>query len=313
MISGGVGFFSGTNKGPTSFTPTAMPVVAIPITQHFLFETRDYLIEAVTPRKNNQSDQTLLLKGVSFLQLDYLANRHATFVAGKFLTPFNTYNERLTPIWIGNFQDNPLIFPIGNMGGGTTGGQLRGSLYSSNRVNIDYASFFSANVGGKQFKSSRSTGDRIEAYFPKQRLEVGFSIDKMFEGNHPYATGAHFWWQPSGGPMTIRSEYAHGTHAQGYWMEFGYRLSQFKGPDSFIGRFEPLFRMQQVFRNSPDSTDALPGVDTQRADFGLDYFLPHNARINTSYSRQFSSTGNGNIWKTGLVYRFMFPAWPGKQ
>jgi hypothetical protein len=63
------------------------------------------------------------------------------------------------------------------------------------------------------------------------------------------------------------------------------------------------------WRSSPSM--GLPSVDTQRADFGLDYFLPHNTRINTSYSRQFASTGNGNIWKTGLIYRFMFPAWPG--
>jgi hypothetical protein len=135
----------------------------------------------------------------------------------------------------------------------------------------------------------------------------------MFEGAHENASGAHFWWQPWSIPLSIRSEYGHGAHAQGYWMEAAYRLSQFKGPDSVFGRFEPVFRMQQVFRNSPDPTDGLPGADAQRVDFGLDYFFPHEVRIITSYSRQFSSTGNGNIWQTGLVYRFLTPAWPGKQ
>jgi hypothetical protein len=95
-------------------------------------------------------------------------------------------------------------------------------------------------------------------------------------------------------------------------MEAAYRLPQVKGPDSAIGRLEPVIRMQQVFRNSPDSSDGLPSVNTQRVDFGLDYFLPHEVRIITSYSRQFSSTGNGNIWETGLVSRFLTPAWPGK-
>lgn len=313
MVSGGVAFFSGTNNGKTSFNPTIMPVLAVPVTQHFLFETRDYFLESVTPRNNDESDQTKLFKGVSYLQLDYIAARHVSFIAGKFLTPFATYNERLSPIWIGNFQDGPLIFSIGNMGGTGTGGELRGSLLSNGKVNIDYASYFSANVGGKQFQSSRASGDRIEAYFPSIRMELGLSLGKMFEGDHQYAGGANFWWQPMGGPLSIRSEYGHGSHAQGYWIETGYRLSHFNGPDSVIGRFEPLFRMQQVFRNSPDSTDGLPAADTQRTDFGLDYFLPHDARINTSYSRQFSSSGNGNIWKTGLIYRFMFPAWPGKK
>jgi hypothetical protein len=71
--------------------------------------------------------------------------------------------------------------------------------------------------------------------------------------------------------------------------------------------------MQQTFRRDTIDSDGLPLVDTQRADFGLDYNLPHNTRIITSYARQFSSTGNRNIWETGIVYRFLFPAWKGKS
>ena len=76
---------------------------------------------------------------------------------------------------------------------------------------------------------------------------------------------------------------------------------------------EPIFRIQQTFRNSPDANDELPSVDTQRVDFGLDYHLPHEVRMNTSYARQFSSTRNVNIWETELVYRFLFPTWKGKK
>ncbi len=313
MVSGGIGFLHGTSRGSTSFSPTVMPLVAAPIGRHLLFETRDYMLESVTPRSNGQSDQTKLFTGVSYLQMDYIATKKMTFVAGKFLTPFGTYNERLSPIWIGNFQDSPLIFPVGNIGSTGTGGEVRGSLYSSAKVNLDYTAYVSANVTAKQFQASRATGGRIEAYFPAQRIEVGASYGHMFEGAHEDATGVHVWWEPASLPLTVRSEYAHSTHSQGYWVEAGYRLSQFNGPDSLVGRFEPLFRMQQTFRNSPDSTDGLPGVDTKRTDFGLDYFLPHEVRINTSYSRQFSSNATGNIWKTGLIYRFMFPAWPGKR
>ena len=313
VISGGLGFFSSTNKGPTSFTPTVMPVLVFPMTHRFLFETRDYLTDQVTPRKNGESDQTRLVKGVAYLQLDYIASRHLTVIAGKVLTPFATYNERLGPIWIGNFPDGPLIFPIGNMGSAGTGGELRGSVLSKTKVNIDYATYFFSNVNGGPFQSSRSTGGRIEAYFPTSRLEIGTSYGRMFEGAHQNAYGVHVWWQPGRSALSIRSEYAHSTHSQGYWIETGYRLSRFKGPDSLVGRIEPLFRMQQTFRNSMDFTDGLSAVDTQRADFGLDYFLPHETRIITSYSRLFSATGNGNIWKTGLVYRLLFPAWPGKR
>lgn len=313
IISGGLGFLHGTTKGQNSFFPTVMPVVALPITRHFLFETRESFLEVITERQNGQSYQTRLARNVTYLQMDYFANRHMTFVGGKFLTPFNTYGERLSPIWIGNFQDGPLIFPIGNIGSTGTGGELRGSLYSNNTVNIDYAYYFSANVSGGQFKSSRATGGRVAAYFPASGIEVGTSYGYMFEGAHQEARGVHLWWQRPGALLAIKSEVSHSTHSAGYWIEAAYRLSRFSGPESFIGRAEPVFRMQQTFRNSPDSTDGLPSADTQRADFGLDYFLPHEVRINTSYSRQFSSTGNGNIWKTAVVYRFLFPAWPGKR
>jgi hypothetical protein len=70
--------------------------------------------------------------------------------------------------------------------------------------------------------------------------------------------------------------------------------------------------MQQTFRRDTVESDSLPLVDTRRADFGLDYNLPHNTRILTSYSRQFASNGNRNIWQTGIVYRFLFPTWKGK-
>jgi hypothetical protein len=313
LISGAVAFLSSTNKGQTSFDPTVMPLVAFPITHRFLFENRDSFLESVNPRSGGQSDQTRLNKNVLYLQMDYFATSHVTFVAGKFLTPFATYNERLGPIWIGNFQDAPLSFPIGNNGSAGTGGEVRGSIYAGPKVSVDYVGYLAANVSGKQFKSSRASGGRVNLYFPSIRLEIGGSYGHMFEGTHRDASGFHVWWQPGGGPVSIKSEYAHGAHAQGYWIETGYRLSQFKGPESAIGRLEPLFRMQQTFRNSPDATDNLPSADTQRADFALDYFLPHEVRIDTSYSRQFSSTGNGNIWKTGLIYRFLFPAWPGKK
>lgn len=314
VISGAVAFLSNTNRGPTSYQPAFMPVALVPITRHFLFETRGYFVEPVTPRLQGKSDQTRLVRQAYFLQLDYLASKHMTIVAGKFLTPFATYNERLTPLWIGNYQDAPLILPIGNNGTQGTGGEVRGSVFSNNKVSVDYATFFAATVGGSQFKSSRATGGRLNFYFPSTGVEVGTSFSHIFAGAHPNATGAHFWWEPHNIPLTVRSEYAHGTHAQGYWIETGYRLSQINGPDSVIGRLEPLFRMQQTFRNSPDSTDGLAAADEQRADFGLDYFFPHGVRINTSYSRQFSSIGNGNIWKTGLIYSwFAIPAWRGKK
>jgi hypothetical protein len=110
----------------------------------------------------------------------------------------------------------------------------------------------------------------------------------------------------------LRSEFARGHHAQGYWVEADYRSQAFGGLNSWIGRLEPVFRMQQTFRRDTVVSDGLPLVNTQRADFGIDYNLPHNTRVLTSYARQFSSQGDRNIWETGIEYRFLFPAWKGK-
>jgi hypothetical protein len=312
LISGGVGFFTNTNGGSTSYSPTIAPVLAAPLGPHFLLESRANLVESISPREGS-SYKTNLFTNFSYLQLDYLANSKLTLIGGQYLIPFGTYNERLSPIWISNFQDAPLITTIGNMNSFSgLGGEAKGSIYSNSKVNVDYAVYVSANSTNTQIQASRSVGDRIDVYFPEKRLEIGTSYGRLLAGEHTNSSGVHVWWEPQSVPLKIRSEYAHGEHAQGYWIEAAYRLSQWNGPDSWLGRLEPVFRMQQVFRNSPSSSDGLPAADTQRADFALDYHLPHEVRINTSYARQFSSTGNRNIWETGIVYRFLFPTWRGK-
>src|ERR1700734_707994 len=80
LISGAAGFLSSTNGGKTSFDPTVMPLVAFPITDHFLVETRDSFLESVTPRGGGQSDQTKLFENVVYLQMDYFGTGHVTVV-----------------------------------------------------------------------------------------------------------------------------------------------------------------------------------------------------------------------------------------
>jgi hypothetical protein len=314
LLSGGVGFFTNTNGGSTSYSPIIEPLLAAPIGNHFLIESRAVLTEDFFPKGGGQSgyDHSHFI-ALTYLQGDYIATPHLTVVGGSFLTPFGTYNERLSPIWIGNFQDGPLITGLGAMGTGTgLGGELRGSAISRSKYSIDYVGYFSASSSNEQFNSERSAGGRVDLYLPEYRLEVGASYGRLLPGVHENFVGTHVWWEPKGTAFRLRSEYAHGQHAQGYWIEADYRTQAFGGLDSWVGRFEPVFRMQQTFRIDNIASDTLPAVNTQRADFGLDYNLPHNTRILTSYSRQFSSTRNVNIWETGIVYRFLFPAWKGK-
>jgi hypothetical protein len=313
LISGGAAFETNTNGGNTTYAPTLMPLLALPVGNHVLFESRALLLDSIFPRPTTGYDTQHFI-GVTFAQVDYIVNPHITLVGGYFLTPFGTWNERLSPVWINPLQDGPLIFGIGNPGSGSgTGGEIRGNVVSTENYSVDYTAYVSAGSTNFQISSSRSVGGRVNVYFPKAQLEVGTSYGRLLETDKMNAIGTHVWWEPARIPLKLRSEYAHGPHAQGYWVEADYRLSQFHGPDSAIGRLEPIFRIQQTFRNSPDSNDELPSVDTQRVDFGLDYHLPHEVRINTSYARQFSATRDANIWETELVYRFLFPTWKGKK
>jgi len=315
LLSGGVGFFTNTNGGNTSYLPQIQPLLAAPIGQRVLIESRAALIETYAPRGNGQTGYDHTFFGaLTYLQGDVILTPHVTLVGGSFLLPFGTYNERLSPIWISNFQSGPLISSLGTMSTGTgVGGMLRGSAVSRRKYSIDYAAYFSALSDNEQFNSKRSSGGRASLYLPDQRLEIGFSYSRLLQDTQENFYGAHVWWEPKDTAFRLRSEYARGHHAQGYWIEADYRTQAFGGLDSFIGRFEPVFRMQQTFRRDTIASDGLPLVDTQQADFGLNYNLPHNTRILTSYSRQFSSTGNRNIWQTGIVYRFLFPAWKGKS
>lgn len=314
LISGGVGFATITNGGNTTYIPILEPVLAAPIGNHLLVESRAMLLEQFFPKGGGRPGYTSSpYLNLSYLQADAIASSHLTVVAGEFLTPFGTYNERLTPLWIGSFLDAPLIFSLGTMNtGSSVGGMLRGSAVSKPRFSIDYAAYFSAASTNQQFDAQRASGGKGSIYFPLAGLEVGASYGHLLQGARADYAGAHLWWEPVSGPFKLRMEYAHGPHSQGYWAEADFRLSHFGGTESAAGRLEPVFRMQQTFRNSPDSSDGLPSADTNRTDFGLDYHLPHEVRINTSYSREFSSTGNRNIWQTGIVYRFLFPTWKGK-
>jgi hypothetical protein len=294
LLSGGVGFFTATNSGQTSYQPLIEPLLAAPIGPHFLVESRAILQETFSPNGGDRPgyDHSHFIS-LTYLQGDYYLSPHVTIVGGTFLIPFNTYNDRLSPIWIGKFQGGPLTAGLG-------------------KYSFSYNAFFSSRVDNQYFQSDRSAGIRASLYLPDQRLEIGFSYDRLLQGTHENFYGTHVWWEPKDSGLQLRSEYARGEHAQGYWIETAYRTRAFGGPESLIGRIEPVFRMNQSFRINSLGGDGVPSVNTQRADFGLDYNLPHNTRILTSYSRQFSSTGNSNIWQTGIVYRFLFPAWKGK-
>lgn len=310
LISGGVGFFTDTNGGQTSYQPHIEPLIAAPIGKSLLVEGRGIIVEEFSPSGGGYIHSHFA--SLLYLQGDYIATPHLTVVAGSYLVPFNTYNDRLSEIWIENLQDGPLTAGIGTLGTGTgVGGMLSGNVASGDKFSISYNAWFSARSGNMYFNSDRSSGGRAYLYLPEARLEIGASYDRKLQAVQENFEGMHVWWEPKDTGLRVRSEWARGAHAQGYWVETDYRTHAFGGPDNWVGRIEPVFRIAQTFRINQLGSDSVPSVNTQRADFGLDYNLPHNVRILTSYGREFSSKDT-NIWETGIVYRFLFPTWKGK-
>ncbi|WP_263381611.1 hypothetical protein [Granulicella arctica] len=217
IISGGAGFFASRNLGTMSFQPVLAPVVAFPLGKHFLAESRFDFREFYTPENGATGPyKGTFFKATQALQLDYVVNRHVTLVAGRFLTPFGTYNERLSAIWIQRFQDAPLIFSAGDPLGSGNGAMLRGVIFSKPAVQMNYIGYFEASSSISQFQSVRSVGDRIDIYFPRKRLEIGSSFSRVLTGTPVNAYGTHVWWTPARSPLQVRSEYVHAAHAQGY-------------------------------------------------------------------------------------------------
>ena len=106
LLSGGVGFQTNTNGGNTTYTPIIEPLLAAPIGNHLLIESRAALLESFSPNTNGQSGYSHShFIGLTYLEGDYIATPHITVVGGSYLLPFGTYNERLSPIWISNFRD----------------------------------------------------------------------------------------------------------------------------------------------------------------------------------------------------------------
>lgn len=309
ILSGGAGFLSSTSSGNTILEPTIAPVFTAPIGNRWLVEARGYFVEVIFRQNGSYTGQ--FFHTFEYGQVDFLATRHLTISAGRFLTPFGIYNERLTPIWIHKFQDGPIIFPIGTTGGYGNGGMLRGSLVSRDSYEISYVAYFSTLVKQVDTSSQRTAGGRLSVFLPNQRLEIGTSYGRRLQNQEMNFEDVFASWQPHVAPLDVKTEYAHSPRGQGYWLEGGYRLTRGDGPYTGLGRVEAIARIQQFQRLQTGSGDDLPGVNANRVDVGGTYRFPHEVRLMASYGRQTNASTARNIWEVGITYRFLFPLYPG--
>jgi hypothetical protein len=313
ILSGTVAFLGSKTQGASFFQPVIAPVLVAPLGDHWLVESRAY-IQGFIARDNGTSGpySGQFLAGLDYLQLDYIANSHFTISAGRYLTPFNVYNERFTALWISNFQNAPIIFPVGTRTSGSSNGfMVRGDAIAREDWTLTYTAYFSAATTIENLGSGRAAGGRVGVFLPHQGIEVGASYQRFLQNQHHNDSGMYFAWQPPQIPLDVRAEYAHSPGGHGYWLEGDYKFASKRGTNSWLGRLQALARVQQFFTDNPTPEDLLPFVNVNQFDLGLNYYLPHSVRLNGTYGRQYSSAGDFNIWNFGITYRFLFPAWPG--
>lgn len=314
LLSGGAGYVHNVNGGITTLEPQIDPVLLIPLGSHVLLESRASFT-GIFQRQNGTSGpfKGKVFNSVDYAQVDWLASTYVMATVGKYLLPFGLYNERLDPIWIRNLQDPPINASIGTLTSGAGDGiMLRGVLSQTSSHTIQYSTYFSALCTIEKLDSARTAGADGSVYLTHFGLEIGGSYQRFLQDRHINSAAAYLAWHPPGSGFDLKLEYDGSHNGNGYWLESAYFLDQMPIAPGFFKRLQVVGRMQQFFPLNGGG-NALPTVDTNRFDVGLNYYLRDNLRIISSYGRQFSSQGNANIWNVGLTYRFMLPLWPGSR
>ena len=203
ILTGSTAYFSRVTGGQVQDAPAVSPLLLVPIGDKWLLEAKGSFSD--TYAKNVKGDYAGTLSyGLAYAQVDYIANRFVTVSAGRFITPFGMYGEKLAPNWIRALQVTPLASPI--ISGSSLGGMLRGGFPAgTDKINLNYAFYFSTANTHHLLATDRSTGGRIGFFLPGPRLEIGASFQQLLQADRSHSAGLHAEWQPNALPLTLRS------------------------------------------------------------------------------------------------------------
>jgi hypothetical protein len=169
--------------------------------------------------------------GLGQAQVDYFATDWLTIVAGRYLTPIGSFNERLSPEWINKLPDIPVMFREVVPQTATDGIQFRGSkylgalpfkleysLYTGNGfqlgqkpTNLTQVANLQRITEGPDAVTSRAYGGRLGLWAPIHGVNFGFSgytngIFSPGSQNHYYLWDFDFNYHR--GNWDFRAEYA---------------------------------------------------------------------------------------------------------
>ncbi|QNN21801.1 hypothetical protein HED60_05780 [Planctomycetales bacterium ZRK34] len=172
---------------PSTFSATFTPLFLWELSDRLLFEAElEFELEA----GEMEGSETHI--ELEYADISYAVNDYVTIGAGKFLTPFNIFSERLHPAWINKLPDMPLPFGHGGLAPmASLGAYVRGGYPIGDSMRGNYAFYVSNGpmivaeeeheVGMLMFDNpedsdnNKAVGGRV-GFLPVPGLEVGYSF-----------------------------------------------------------------------------------------------------------------------------------------
>jgi hypothetical protein len=179
-----------TDRGGTnsSFSAGFNPIFLWELNDRLLFEG-ELELELVSTEAGDETETSL-----DYAHASYLVNDYVTVGAGKFLTPFGIFSERLHPTWINKMPDAPLAFSHDGLAPmSSTGVYIRGGVPVGETMKGNYAFYLSngpklktgvaepdeagflAFSNYQDSDNNKAIGGRV-GFLPIPELEVGYSF-----------------------------------------------------------------------------------------------------------------------------------------
>jgi hypothetical protein len=335
MALTGFGFagFEALRGEKSSFTAGFNPV--------FLWKPTDRLFfEAQIELTLEGNDTGVALE---YAQLCYILNDFMTIGAGRFLTPFGTFQQWLHQAWINKLPDNPFAYDDGGITPeGTVGVELRGAFALGDNSRLNYAVYVGnsprldtdTQEAGILFddnftdtKDPKVVGARV-GFLPIPELEVGYSVltGHVGDAGTPFSglkTVMH-------GPdlMYLRdSELLYGTvtvFGQWTWSSVTRATYTVNGVDFNFPNHREGGYIQGSYRPSKAESPILKSfevvvrydvlhrpngapdpVDDHRTTIGLDYWITPSAVVKLAYQwDKRMQPGGGLINANGVVMQW---------
>jgi hypothetical protein len=220
----------------------------------------------------------LSTSGVEFgqAQVDWFVNNNLTVVAGRYLTPIGSFNERISPEWINKLPDIPIMFNQVIPQSSTDGIQLRGSRYLGGLpYKLEYSAYLGNGfqlaqtpkagqltpvadlngiTGSPDETNSKAYGGRLGMWIPRSGMNFGFSgyTNGIFApGLRSHYSLWDFDLNYHRGNWDFRTEYGgnqqqagpiigHDIHRQGLYTQVAYR--NYGANNLHLSRLEGVFR-----------------------------------------------------------------------